>query len=128
MRQSVAPTRASHAASSINPQPPNLAAVARLQEKKKEFEAVAALERASAAFVKRIDGLGDDCDVMADAGLVHGQVLEQWPNMFRILGLFLANREQPMEPQAGESTVLAEDGSCLVRIPIDDLQTSKPTS
>jgi len=129
MRQSVAPTRASHAASSINPQPPNLAAVARLQEKKKEFEAVAALERASAAFVKRIEGLGDDCDVMADAGLVHGQVLEQWPNMFRILGLFLANRDQPMEPQAaGDSTVSTEDGSCLVRIPIDDLQTSKPTS
>jgi len=69
MRQSVAPTRASHAASSINSQPPNPAALARLQEKKKEFEAVAALEKASAMFVKRIEGLGDDCDVMADAGL-----------------------------------------------------------
>jgi hypothetical protein len=69
MRQSVAPTRASHAASSINSQPPNPAALARLQEKKKEFEAVAALEKASATFVKRIEGLGDDCDVMADAGL-----------------------------------------------------------
>jgi len=69
MRQSVAPMRASHAASSINSQPPNPAALARLQEKKKEFEAVAALEKASATFVKRIEGLGDDCDVMADAGL-----------------------------------------------------------
>lgn len=69
MRQSVAPTRASHAASSINPQAPNPASLSRLQEKKKEFEAVAALEKASAAFVKRIEGLGDDCDVMADAGL-----------------------------------------------------------
>lgn len=67
MRQSVAPTRASHVASSTNP--PNLASVIRSQEKKKEFEAVAALEKASAAFVKRIEGLGDDCDVMADAGL-----------------------------------------------------------
>jgi hypothetical protein len=64
MRQS----RASHAASSINSQPPNPAALARLQEKKKEFEAVAALEKASATFMKRIEGLGDDCDVMADAG------------------------------------------------------------
>jgi hypothetical protein len=69
MRQSVAPTRVSHAASSINHQAPNLASITRLQEKKKEFEAVAALEKASAAFVKRIEGLGDDCDVMADAGL-----------------------------------------------------------
>jgi DASH complex subunit DAD2 len=68
MRQSVAPTRAPHAVSSVN-QPPNPAALARLQEKKKEFEAVAALEKASAMFVKRIEGLGDDCDVMADAGL-----------------------------------------------------------
>jgi DASH complex subunit DAD2 len=124
MRQSVAPTRASHAASSINPNP---ASIIRLQEKKKEFEAVAALEKASAAFVKRIEGLGDDCDVMADAGLVHGQVLEQWPNMFRILGLFLANREQVTEPQEdGESSVSTGTGSCLVRIPIDELQVSKP--
>jgi len=113
MRQSVAPTRASHAASTINPQVPNPASIIRLQEKKKEFEAVAALEKASAAFVKRIEGLGDDCDVMADAGLVHGQVLEQWPNMFRILGLFLANREQVTEPQEdGESSV--STGTALV--------------
>lgn len=69
MRPSIAPNRASHAASSAIPHPPNPAAVARLQEKKKEFEAVAALEKASAMFVKRIEGLGDDCDVMADAGL-----------------------------------------------------------
>ena len=64
MRQSVAPSRTSHALHQL----PNPAALARLQEKKKEFEAVAALERASAMFVKRIEGLGDDCDVMADAG------------------------------------------------------------
>lgn len=69
MRQSVAPTRASNATSSINHQAPSLASVTRLHEKKKEFEAVAALEKASAAFVKRIEGLGDDCDIMADAGL-----------------------------------------------------------
>lgn len=67
MRQSVAPNRASHAASSLH-QPPNPAALARLQEKKKEFEAVNALEKASSTFVKRIEGLGDDCDVMAEAG------------------------------------------------------------
>jgi len=106
-------------------QPPNPAALARLQEKKKEFEAVAALERASAMFVKRIEGLGDDCDVMADAGAVHGQVLEQWPNMFRILSLFLANRDKPTESQESPEQDGSGVGACLVRIPIDELQTSK---
>lgn len=66
MRQSVAPSRISQAASLA--QSNNAAAMSRLQEKKKEFEAVAALERASALFLKRIEGLADDCEVMADAG------------------------------------------------------------
>ena len=47
----------------------NAAAAAKLLEKKKEFEAVAALERASAQFLKRIEELGDDFDVIADAGI-----------------------------------------------------------
>ena len=67
MRQSVAQSRISHAAS-LPSQANNMAAMSRLQEKKKEFEAVAALERASALFLKRIEGLADDCEVMADAG------------------------------------------------------------
>ncbi len=65
MRASVAPSRQSQLPSSVT----SAAAVAKLLEKKKEFEAVAALERASAQFLKRIEDLGDDFDVMADAGL-----------------------------------------------------------
>ena len=101
VRQSVAPTRQSH----LLPQSVNPVTAAKLLEKKKEFEAVQALERASTQFLRRIEGLGDDFDVMADAGVgesfsclshpcatvqcaVCGQVLEQWPNMFRILSLF----------------------------------------
>lgn len=65
MRQSVAALRQSHA-----PTPAlNAAASAKLLEKKKEFEAVVALERASTQFLKRIEGLGDDFDVIADAGI-----------------------------------------------------------
>lgn len=80
--------------------------------------------------------------------LVHGQVLEQWPNMFRILSLFceyistvatcsalsddpdpVANRGQATELQGDEeSSASTGDGSCLVRIPIDELQVSKPAS
>ena len=101
MRQSMAPGRQSQLPS----QAANVAAQTKLLEKKKECEAVMALKRASANFVRRIEALGDDFDVMADAGVgellfrsslrtlfiireVHGQVLEQWPNMFRILDLF----------------------------------------
>lgn len=64
IRQSIAPLRQSY----VPGQPTNAAAVAKFNEKKKEFEAVAALERASAKFLKRIEDIGDDFEVMADAG------------------------------------------------------------
>lgn len=64
MRQSVAPNRAS----SLNASGGSAAAQAKLIEKKKEYDAVAALERASALYLERIQGLADDCDVMANAG------------------------------------------------------------
>ncbi|KIK91302.1 hypothetical protein PAXRUDRAFT_830956 [Paxillus rubicundulus Ve08.2h10] len=68
---------------------------------------------------------------MADAGQVHGQVLEQWPNMFRILGLFLANRQNSAQSESEESeTVLCSvTGERLVRIPLDEVQVdgSKPS-
>ncbi|KAH9945689.1 hypothetical protein B0H21DRAFT_791554, partial [Amylocystis lapponica] len=117
MRQSAA---ASSSRQSQLPNPAiNAAAAAKLLEKKKEFEAVAALERASDNFVKRIEELGDDFDVMAEAGRVHGQVLEQWPNMFRILGLFLSMREQHSD---SSETTPASSGERLVRIGLEDLQ------
>ena len=62
MRQSVAPNRVSQTS---NPSP---AAHARLLEKKKEFYAVSALEKASALYLERMEGLRDDCDIMANAG------------------------------------------------------------
>ncbi|KAF8122043.1 hypothetical protein EV363DRAFT_1456930 [Boletus edulis] len=128
MRPSIAPHRASHA-HALAAQANNPASVHRLMEKKKEHEAVAALERASALFVKRIEGLADDCEVMADAGQVHGQVLEQWPNMFRILGLFLANRQQYAESEASLATLESAPGERLVRIPLDEVQAvnAKPS-
>ncbi|KAF8549026.1 hypothetical protein OG21DRAFT_1515644 [Imleria badia] len=107
----------------------NPASAHRLLEKKKEYESVAALERASALFVKRIEALADDCQVMADAGQVHGQVLEQWPNMFRILGHFLANRQQYAESEASLAGLESAPGERLVRIPLDEVQAgnAKPS-
>jgi hypothetical protein len=49
--------------------PPSAAQLARLAEKKKEFEAVEALQRASALFLRRLESLADDCEAMADAGI-----------------------------------------------------------
>jgi hypothetical protein len=49
--------------------PPSAAQLARLTDKKKEFEAVEALQRASALFLRRLEGLADDCEAMAEAGI-----------------------------------------------------------
>ncbi|KAI9572379.1 hypothetical protein HD554DRAFT_2015498 [Boletus coccyginus] len=115
------PSRVSHA-HALAAQANNAASAHRLLEKKKEYEAVAALERASALFVKRIEALADDGQIIADAGQVHGQVLEQWPNMFRILGLFLANRQRYAAPEASPTSFESVPGERLVRIPLDDVQ------
>ncbi|PSR88590.1 hypothetical protein PHLCEN_2v5117 [Hermanssonia centrifuga] len=119
MRQSIAPLRQSH----LPPQAVNAAAQAKYLEKKKEFEAAQALEKASTQFLKRIEALGDDFDVMADAGTVHGQVLEQWPNMFRILSLFLASREGASETVQPSDDLVA--GERLVRVPIEELKSGE---
>jgi hypothetical protein len=66
MHLSAASSRASHAPGS---QPPSATLLARLEDKKREFEAVDALQRASALFLRRLEGLADDCEVMADAGI-----------------------------------------------------------
>ncbi|KZT04701.1 uncharacterized protein LAESUDRAFT_760987 [Laetiporus sulphureus 93-53] len=96
-----------------------------LLEKKKEYEAVAALERASSQFLKRMEEIGDDFDVMAEAGRVHGQVLDQWPNMFRILSLFLSTRERQSEEDDSPSLLAGER---LVRVPVEELRSTEDKS
>jgi len=115
MRQSVAPGRASQAAGASH------AATSKLLEKKKEFDAVSALERASALYLERIDAISEDCAIMADAGQVHGQVLQQWPRMFQILSQFLSSRQQ-FNSADESSTITLSEGQRLVRIPIEELQ------
>ncbi|RXW15423.1 hypothetical protein EST38_g10426 [Candolleomyces aberdarensis] len=124
MRPSIAASRASHLPSAA----PSAAAAAKLIEKKKEFDAVSALERASALYLERISALADDCVVMADAGEAHGQVLAQWPRMFEILGQFLATRQQLEGDETQSDAPIG--GERLVRLPIDELEKeaeSKPS-
>jgi hypothetical protein len=70
MRPSMASHRASYAAG-LTSKAPNPAASLKLLEKKKEFDAVSALEKSTALFLERIEGLGEDCDIMANAA--HGE-------------------------------------------------------
>jgi len=90
---------------------------------------VEALQRASALFLRRLEGLADDCEAMADAGIVHGQVLAQWPQMFRILMLFAAAREASSTAKTDDDGAgmnidadVPPGGGRLVRVPIDELQ------
>ncbi|TCD64867.1 hypothetical protein EIP91_003533 [Steccherinum ochraceum] len=121
MRQSILPGRQSQLPS----HPANAALAAKLLEKKKETEAIMALEKASGRFLERMEDLANDFDVIADAGKVHGEVLEQWPNMFRILGLFLASRQRQAESDEQSSE---QSGERLVRVPIEDLRDTRPSS
>lgn len=90
-------------------------------ELKKEYDAVSALERTTRLYLQRIEALGEDCEIMARAGEVHGQVLEQWPRMFQILSLFLASRGN----LDGQNVL---EGQRLVRLPLDELQQSSDQS
>ena len=66
MRPSVVSLRSSIAPGAQHP--PSAETLAGLNQKKKEAEAVDALQRASALFLQRLEGLADDCEAMADAG------------------------------------------------------------
>ncbi|KAJ6602182.1 hypothetical protein B0H10DRAFT_1923434 [Mycena sp. CBHHK59/15] len=120
VRQSVAANRPSHAAG-LN-QASSATAAAKFLEKKKEFDAVSALQRASALYLQRIEGLADDCETMADAGRIHGEVLEQWPRMFQILNLFLTSNGPGPDDSGHPPPAQPVLGQRLVRIPIEELQ------
>ncbi|TDL22583.1 hypothetical protein BD410DRAFT_898166 [Rickenella mellea] len=126
MRQSSAyAARPSHAGS-LASQASNAALNLKLLEKKKELDALSALERASEEYVKRMEALGLDCETMANAGRVHGDVLAQWPTMFRILGLYLSGRTEPQADNADEEENAPPAGERLVRVPIESLQQAQP--
>jgi hypothetical protein len=74
MRPSSTSSRASHAPGSQAP--PSTTLLARLADKRREVEAVDALQRSSALFLRRLEGLADDCEAMADAGI--GACLAGW--------------------------------------------------
>lgn len=66
-KSSIYSSRASHAGA-VASQASNAQLLAKLLEKKKEFDALCALERASSEYVRRMEAMSVDCEVMADAG------------------------------------------------------------
>ncbi|GJJ06593.1 hypothetical protein Clacol_000786 [Clathrus columnatus] len=60
---SAASIRASHFGTGVS-------SATRFAEKKKEYDAVKALEKTTSELVERLDALGDDSEIMADSGRV----------------------------------------------------------
>ncbi|KAI5116980.1 hypothetical protein M0805_001591 [Coniferiporia weirii] len=122
-KSSVYTARSSHAAGSLSSQASNAQLAAKLLEKKKEHDALLVLEQLVAEYVRRLEAIDFDCNIMADAVKVHGEVLSQWPEMFRILSLSVPKAAS--QAQSGEIDL--EDPTpqiCerLVRVPLDELQ------
>jgi hypothetical protein len=143
IRQSVAANRTVYGSSTQASQSNNSLVLSRLLEKKKEIEAVSALEAASQLCISRLEALSKDFDVMADTGggmrlkrvfsivarlkiynLVFGQVLEHWPRMFEILQLFLASRSSEDDSLADGN--IEPEGQKLVRVLIEAVSEAAP--
>ena len=66
-KSSIYSARQSHAGS-LSSQAANAQLKAKVLEKRKEHDALLALERMSAEYVRRLEAIDLDCNVMADAG------------------------------------------------------------
>ncbi|KAH8119600.1 hypothetical protein DFH11DRAFT_1565898 [Phellopilus nigrolimitatus] len=120
-KSSVYPVRSSQAGS-LSSQASSVQLNAKLYEKKKEYDALRALERLSAEYMQRLDAIDLDCNVMADAGKIHGEVLSQWPEMFRTLSLSVPQSASQAQPDAPNSPDVPQACERLVRVPVDELQ------
>ncbi|PAV20325.1 hypothetical protein PNOK_0295200 [Pyrrhoderma noxium] len=121
-KSSVYSVRASHAGS-LASQSSSAQAEAILLEKKKEHDALLALERVSNEYLRRLEAIDYDCNIMADAGRVHGEVLSQWPEMFRILSLSVPSLNPQSKPDGeAQNNIAQQNCERLVRVPIDELQ------
>lgn len=67
MRPSSIANRSSYA-SGVASQANSQTLLLKLAEKRKEYDAVATLDKICSAYVERIAGLANDCDIMALAG------------------------------------------------------------
>ncbi|KAG8934800.1 hypothetical protein FRC03_003979 [Tulasnella sp. 419] len=124
-RQSTLSSRPSTFGGSSRNASSSQAVMARVLEKRQEWEAIAALDETTTEIVQTLEALAAQSDLIADGGKAIASVMANWPNVLRIIGLFGKERV----PTTGEDeTETRTDPSAeteslprLVRIPMDGL-------
>ncbi|KAH9180012.1 hypothetical protein EDB89DRAFT_1841697 [Lactarius sanguifluus] len=107
-----------------HPSPKKLAG---LNQKKKEAE-LSMRRSAPVRSSSNAEGLGDDCEAMANVGAVHGaigKVLAQWPQMFCILNLFRDWLHAEGAEMETDDASLPPPGERPIRVPINELQQAE---
>ncbi|KAG9032350.1 hypothetical protein FS837_002765 [Tulasnella sp. UAMH 9824] len=96
-------------------------AALRLLEKRQEWEAIAALDEATEEIVKSLEQLAAQGNVMADGGRAVASVMNNWPNVLRVISLFAKDSSGSAAVETKEET--AGDGELprLVRIDANSL-------
>jgi len=84
-----------------------------VHNKKKEYEAISALEHSCAELIATLDEMATDLNTTAEATTAIGKAMEHWTDMFLILSISLEAlrvQDQPSPPNR------------LVRLSLDALQ------
>ncbi|KAF9650569.1 hypothetical protein BDM02DRAFT_1323337 [Thelephora ganbajun] len=84
-----------------------------LRNKKKEYEAISALEQSCAELIVTLEEMATDLNTTAEATIAIGKAMEHWTDMFQILSISLealSAQDQPSPPNR------------LVRLSLDGLQ------
>jgi len=84
-----------------------------LRNKKKEYEAISALEQSCAELIATLEEMTTDLNTTAEATIAIGKAMEHWTDMFQILSISLEAlnvQDQPSPPNR------------LVRLSLDALQ------
>jgi len=84
-----------------------------LRSKKKEYEAISALEQSCAELITTLEEMATDLNTTAEATIAIGKAMEHWTDMFQILSISLealSVQDQP-SPQ-----------NRLVRLSLDAVQ------
>jgi len=88
-----------------------------LDNKKSEYEAIAALEQSGAQFISILEEMASDLSTTAEATTAIGKAMEHWSDMCYVLSLTLQNNAQNEDGHTSSSPT-----NRLVGLPIGQLQ------